>query len=81
MKTSEEIRQELDRSLGFLLHGPALRTRAGCRARVAALSLGERWRLAHHFACDVDQIDKRLHDLNHKKRIRHTERTARIDGT
>jgi hypothetical protein len=28
MKMSEEIRMESERSLGFLLHGPALRTRA-----------------------------------------------------
>ncbi len=60
--------------LAFLLHGPALATRVGCRARVRALSLGDWMRLQQHFGCSVEEFDRRLHDRNHKKRTKRTER-------
>ena len=55
--------------LKFLTTGPVLRTRAGCRARLRALTLGQQWQLAYHLQCDVRDLDKVLHDLNHTKRI------------
>lgn len=66
-----------------LLTGPVLRTRQGARARVAALSIAERWALAWHFGmptADGEDLARRLHDLNHKKRTRGSG-TAGTSGT
>jgi len=63
-----------------LTTGPVLRTREGCRRRVEMLSLGQRWLLAWHFGIDNrfdgEQIAKRLHDLNHKRRTGKRKRLA-----
>lgn len=54
-----------------LMHAPVLRTRAGCRARVAHLSLGQQWELARALSLadpSPELLEKLLHDLNHVKR-------------
>ncbi len=63
-----------------LLHGPVLKTRAGCRARVALLSLGQRARLAWLLGVrdpEGERLSRALHDLNHRKRTRRDK----FDGT
>ncbi len=51
------------------MRGPVLQTREGCRARLAQLTLGQQWQLAYRLRCDVRDLDRVLHDLNHKTRI------------
>jgi hypothetical protein len=55
-----------------LVTGPVLKTRAGCRARLACMTLGQQWMLAYHLDCRVEKLDRVLHDRNHKKRMGRT---------
>lgn len=67
-----------------LLTGPALRTRAGCRARVALLSLGERARVAWALGVadpEGEKIARALHGRNHKKRTRRSDGSDRSVGS
>lgn len=59
--------------LEWLTTGPALRTRDGCRGRVAALSLGQRSRLAYALRLtdpEGEALARALHGINHKVRSR-----------
>jgi hypothetical protein len=57
-----------------LTMGPVLETRAGCRARLALLTMGERLALAAHWGLgDLNLFDdrefvRRLHRPRHKRR-------------
>lgn len=58
-------------SIENLLTGPVCRTREGCRRRVMALLIRERWALAWHFrlaTADPEELARRLHALNHNIR-------------
>jgi hypothetical protein len=47
--------------LAALTAGPAVETRAGCRGRIAAMTMGDLMLLCSRWDCSVAELERRLH--------------------